>query len=315
MNYMKKIAKSLFIKLERYAFITKREDLVRVTTEQQKYISDLRKELSIYKTWIEPGHFYSPITTDSKFRHMRKRDTIPGIDLNYKTQLELLKKFEKHYILQPFHSDKGMDNRYYFDNDQFSYSDALSLFCMLLEKRPKRIIEVGSGYSSALMLDVNNKFLEDSMQLTFIEPYPKRLNSLLRKTDTPKIIVKKVQDVALSTFSELNSGDVLFIDSSHVSKSGSDVNWLFHEVIPCLKPGVIVHVHDILYPFEYSDDWINQGRSWNEIYMLRCLLSDSPRYKIIFWANYLHTLHRKEIVSRMPISAKNTGGSIWFEII
>lgn len=307
-NSSKKIIKAA------YRVTPNKKRLFEIIDEQHKYIVDIRKELEMYKTWVLPGHFYSPITKDSSFKRNDARKQIPGIDLNTKNQLLLLSKFRKHYQKQPFTSQKSKTNRYYFDNDQFSYSDALSLFCMLLEKKPSRVIEVGSGYSSALMLDTNNSFLKNKMDLTFIEPYPKRLNSLLRKGDKPTLIKKFVQDVPLTVFNKLDRGDILFIDSSHVAKSGSDVNWLYHEVLPILKKGVIVHVHDIMYPFEYLPAWIEEGRSWNEIYMLRCLLADSPRYRIIFWANYLHKFHKAEMKKSLPLGEKNAGGSIWFEI-
>jgi len=288
--------------------------LLGVIKEQHKHILDLRKELKQQSTWILPGHFYSPITNDAKFKRQDDRKTIPGIQLNESEQLDLLKSFKTYYKDQPFSANQSKPNRYYFENDQFSYSDALSLYSMLVHTKPKQIVEVGSGFSSALMLDVNNQFLNDKMKLTFIEPYPKRLKSLLLKTDSPTILESFVQDVPLSVFSKLEAGDILFIDSSHVAKSGSDVNWLFHEILPTLKKGVIIHVHDIVYPFEYLDEWVAQGRSWNEAYMLRCLLADSPRYKIIFWASFLHRFHKKDMQSSLPISTKNTGGSIWFSI-
>lgn len=291
---------------------TEQQRLMGLIGEQHKHILDLRKELKTQRTWIAPGHFYSPITNDAKFKKFTHRKYIPGIDLNTNDQLKLLKKFSAYYNVQPFTKNKSKENRYYFNNDQFSYSDAFSLFCMLMHYKPKRVVEVGSGYSSAIMLDTNNKFLQDNMKLTFIEPYPKRLKSVLTKYDKPKILEKFVQDVPLTTFKNLEAGDILFIDSSHVAKSGSDVNWLYHEVLPIVKPGVIIHVHDIMYPFEYIDEWIQQGRSWNEIYMLRCLLTDSPHYKIIFWANYLHKFYKKDMIKTMPLSIKNAGGSIWF---
>jgi predicted O-methyltransferase YrrM len=294
------------------ALETEQQRLLGLINEQHQHILDLRKELKLQKTWIVPGHFYSPLTSDTNFKKFTRRKHIPGIDLHTKDQLKLLKKFAAYYKQQPFKDNKSKENRYYFNNDQFGYSDAFSLFCMLMHFKPKRVVEVGSGYSSALMLDTNNKFLNNSMKLTFIEPYPKRLKSVLTKSDKPKIIQKFVQDVPLSTFKNLSAGDILFIDSSHVAKSGSDVNWLYHEVLPIIKPGVIVHVHDIMYPFEYIDEWIQQGRSWNEIYMLRCLLTESPNYKIIFWANYLHKFYKKEMSTSMPLSTKNAGGSIWF---
>ncbi len=287
---------------------------------QQQYISDLRKELKMEeaitkKLWIEPGHFYSPITADTKFKHFQKRSFIPGIDLNAKSQLASLKRMSKYYSEQPFTDHKNKKTRYYFMNDQFSYSDALGLYIMLRDIQPKRVIEVGSGYSSALMLDVNNQFLNDSMKLTFIEPYPTRLKKLLKVKDKAlvNIIEKPVQEVPMSVFGKLEAGDILFIDSSHVAKTGSDVNWLYFEVLPNLKPGVLVHVHDIMYPFEYLDSWITQGRSWNEIYLLKALLIENPKFKIMFWPNYLHKFHKKAIQAALPLSKKNPGGSIWLE--
>jgi predicted O-methyltransferase YrrM len=264
--------------------------------------------------WIEPGHFYSPITTTADFTRFDARDGVPGIELHASAQRALLHLLAGHCDSQPFTDSPVESNRYYFDNDQFSYSDALGLFGMLLHLKPRRIIEVGSGYSSALMLDVNNQFLDNSMDLTFIEPYPDRLRRLLRAADSPTIVEQLVQDVPIATFDRLEAGDILFIDSSHVAKSGSDVNWLYHEVLPRIRPGVIVHVHDIMYPFEYPTDWIQQGRSWNEAYMLRCLLSGSPRYKLLFWANYLHQFYGDEMRVLMPLSVRNKGGSIWFSI-
>lgn len=309
-KHIVEIAKSIPIlgpKVKRY------QELVKLSEKTQIEDSSVDTQPP-HDLWIEPGHFYSPVTKDNSFKRFDTRESIPGIDLQTKSQLKLLEKFAEHYKKQPFTDKKNKNNRYYFINDQFSYSDAFSLFCILMDLKPAQVIEVGSGYSSALMLDTNNRFLDDSMKLTFIEPYPTRLKSLLRENDDATVIENFVQDVPLSVFEKLKSGDVLFIDSSHVSKSGSDVNWLYHEVLPRLRKGVIVHVHDILYPFEYPRNWIEQGRSWNEAYLLHCLLTHSPRYKIIFWANYLHRFYKDAMRTLMPLSVKNEGGSIWFVI-
>lgn len=287
---------------------------------KSKELSDLslnQEKQPNEKLWIEPGHFYSPITNSTNFKKFKSRNTIPGISLNSAKQLSYLSKIAKYYDEQPFSDDDNNKTRYYFVNDQFSYSDALSLYGMLRYKKPKRVVEVGSGYSSALMLDVNNLFLKNSMKLTFIEPFPTRLKSLIRPDDkkTVNIIEKPVQKVDLRQFKLLDAGDILFIDSSHVSKSGSDVNWLYFEVLPALKKGVIIHIHDIMYPFEYLDDWIKQGRSWNEAYMLKSFMMFNNDYKIIFWPNYLHAFYKDRIQKTMPLSKKNIGGSIWIEKI
>ncbi len=118
---------------------------------------------------------------------------------------------------------------------------------MLRAIKPSRIVEIGSGFSSAVMLDTSERFLELQPKLTFVEPFPDRLLELLSDNDRSRcrIIEKKIQDVTDAPWDELRSGDILFIDSSHVSKCGSDVNQLFFEILPRLAVGVIVHVHDV----------------------------------------------------------------------
>jgi hypothetical protein len=115
--------------------------------------------------------------------------------------------------------------------------------------KPKQIIEVGSGFSSALMLDVND--------IDFIDPYPHRLYSLLKEADAERhnVIADKVQNIDIGVFQKLKENDILFIDSSHVSKIGSDVNFLMFEVLPNIQSGVLIHFHDIFYNFEYPEYW------------------------------------------------------------
>src|SRR5262249_30901378 len=154
--------------------------------------------------------------------------------------------------------------RYYFRNEWFGYADALVLYGMIRYLRPRRVIEVGSGFSSAVMLDTNDLFCGGRVALTFVEPYPDRLFSLLRGSDRDKhtVIARPVQDVDLSLFQALSDNDILFVDSSHVSKVGSDVNHLIFQILPALADNVVVHFHDIFYPFEYPKDWVYEGRAW-----------------------------------------------------
>ena len=147
-----------------------------------------------------------------------------------------------------------------------SSKQAIILYALLRRLRPKRIIEVGSGFSSALMLDSNDRFLDGSICSTFIEPYPERLRSLLTEHDKGRIelLQTAVQSVPRDVFAPPVTNDILFIDSSHVTKIGSDVNYLLFEILPRLKPGVVVHVHDVMWPFEYPKEWLMEGRAWNE---------------------------------------------------
>ncbi len=122
-----------------------------------------------------------------------------------------------------------------------------------------------------------------------------------------------LQDVDLSLFDTLDSGDVLFIDSSHVSKIGSDVNREILDILPRLKPGVWIHVHDIFYPFEYPRQSVYAGRFWNEAYLLQAFLACNDHFKIRMWSSYLNAAHRESVASVFPEIAGISGGSIWIE--
>lgn len=267
-----------------------------------------------------PGHFYSPIPSITSVRANETSifavpENLPGIDLQMAQQVRLIEEFEDVAREQPFSADPAPGLRDHYDNSYFSYGDGLLLYCMLRHHRPARIVEVGSGYSSALMLDVNDRFLDGATRCTFIDPYPERLRTLLRPDEETEVHVLPVamQDVELDVFLELRGGDVLFIDSSHVAKVGSDVNRLFFDVLPALERGVLVHIHDILYPFNYPTQWVYEGRAWNEAYLLRAFLTFNPAYAIRLFSSYLAAFHYATVNARLPLWGKNTGGSIWLE--
>lgn len=236
-----------------------------------------------------------------------------GIDMNEAAQLELLAHFEALYPTIDFPATRGATHRYHYENPAYSYSDAIMLDCMLRHFRPRRIIEVGSGYSSCAILDTRERHLDGQLEVTFVEPYPELLQSLLRPGDREsiEIIPSRVQDVPLDQFRRLQAGDFLFIDSTHVSKTGSDVNYLVFDVLPALNAGVHVHFHDVFYPFEYPAEWVLGGRSWNEQYVLRAFLQYNARFSITMMNTYLQPLHRERFAAAMPLCLRNTGGSLW----
>jgi Methyltransferase domain len=184
---------------------------------------------------------------------------------------------------------------------------------MIRHQRPKRIIEVGSGFSSCVLLDTNEIFFDNSIACTFIEPYPELLLSLIKPHDRQQIeiVPAGLQDVELDRFSQLAAGDILFIDSTHVAKTGSDVNLYFSEIIPSLHSDVIIHFHDIFYPFEYPRQWVYEGRAWNETYMLRAFLQYNRAFTIMFFNTFLERFHMERFLKNMPLCLKNLGGSIW----
>jgi predicted O-methyltransferase YrrM len=268
------------------------------------------------------GHFYSPIVSLDEVRKDQDRifsakipAIIPGIDLNEQGQLALLKVFEGLYATINFPEHKTEDFRYCYQNPAYSYSDAIVLHCMMRHLRPRKIVEVGSGYSSCMMLDTNDRFLDGATTLTFLDPYPQLLKSLMWPADLEKhkILPLRLQEMPLETIAHLEENDILFIDSTHVSKTGSDVNRLLFEILPALNRGVYIHIHDIFYPFEYPQEWVFLGRSWNEIYALRAFLQYNTKFTIQFMNTYLQHFHASRFAEHMPLCLKNPGGSIWLQ--
>jgi hypothetical protein len=186
---------------------------------------------------------------------------------------------------------------------------------MIRHLQPKKIIEVGSGYSSCLILDTNKLYFNNEIQCTFIEPYPQLLLSLINVKEKVnfEIIQKNLQDIELGKFMELSAGDILFIDSTHVSKVNSDVNYIFSKILPSLKGCVFIHFHDIYYPFEYPKEWFYEGRAWNEAYVLRAFLQYNNAFKIIFFNSLMGHFYKNKFDDEMPLCVKNFGGSIWLK--
>jgi hypothetical protein len=179
---------------------------------------------------------------------------------------------------------------------------------MIRKFNPSKIIEIGSGFSSCVMLDTNNLFFDNNINLTFIDPNTDRLMSLLSNNENVSIHKKKIQDIDLDIFKNLNANDILFVYSSHIVNFEGDVNFILFEILPLLKSGVIIHFHDIFYPFEYPPTWII--RNLNEAYFLKCFLMYNSIFKIILWSDFLHKNHSKYFTD-MPLCYKNTGGNLW----
>jgi len=287
-------------------YLRKRKNLMQVNSTNTPFI-----------TWAPPGHFYSPLPSyDDVISHggeffANAKQDLYGINLNVDTQLQLLEQFQSYYNDLPFHDEKTKELRYYYKNDFYSYGDAIILYSFIRHLKPNRIIEVGSGFSSAVMLDTNDLFFNGSIEFKFIEPYPDRLLSLITQKDTIKLIQQQVQNMDAEHFMQLKSNDILFIDSSHVSKFGSDVNFLIFQVLPQLNQGVYVHFHDIFYPFEYPKSWYMEGRCWNEAYLLRAFLQHNDSFEIVYWNNYIFNFHFETMLRKLPLTANNSGGSIW----
>ena len=310
-----------------------REELVSVlkSNNWNKYItlSDLYFdtilkyfEYSHMFRFVQPGHYYSTIPTEDTVSSVLTNldfdveKEYRAIDFNIQKQLEYLDHFNYVNNLYVF-PELPSDNFYYYSkNTFFGKCDALSLLNIILKNRPKRIIEVGSGYSTALMTDINKLYFDNSIKISSIEPYPDRLR-LLFKDEYEKLDLQVVnlQEIPVDYFEQLGENDLLFIDSSHVSKTGSDVNYLMFEILPRLKKNVIVHFHDIFFPFEYPKPWYEQGRYWNEIYMMKAFLSYNNAFKILFWNNYMTQYVNQKNIKTNLVNNGHFGGSLYLRKI
>jgi hypothetical protein len=252
---------------------------------------------------IRPIHYYEPIpdfreiTTDQ----INERRTYPAIDFGWDRQLALLNDLAAYH-------DQVTALDFDFDNDFFSGLDAASYYALIRHLQPRRIIEIGGGYSTriaAKAMAANGKG-----KLTCIEPYPERLNGTAFDVE---LIQKRVEELDLSFFSTLAANDILFIDSSHTVKFRSDVCFEFLEVLPRLAPGVWVHVHDIFFPHDYPAEWlINRRLALNEQYLLEAFLSFNKTFTpqlSNYWLGLDHNNHTR----RLWLATNNPASSFWMK--
>lgn len=277
------------------------------------------------RAWMPAGHFYSPIHSredlerELRWSDAQGLDSPAGIDMQLERQVEALRFIAECYADCGYVDREKRGKRYFAENNYYPFGDALVLQAFLRHLRPKRLIEVGSGFSSAAALDTIDQHLggaegdPDATRCTFIEPHPERIHALLAKDDRKRhdVRVAQVQEVPLELFDELGDGDLLVIDSSHVSKAGSDVNYLFFQVLPRLVSGVRVHVHDVIWPLSYPRPWLEEGRAWNESYVLRAFLQFNTEFEVEFSMSYMLLQHYARIKSDLPRLYAAPGSAFW----
>jgi hypothetical protein len=270
---------------------------------------------------ITPNHFYYPIpdTRTLKDDLWQKQSELDGIDINEKGQIDLLSmlssKFKREYESFPKYKTP-ISYQFYLNNSAFGPVDAEILYCMIRNFKPKKIFEIGSGNSTylAAQATIKNKEEDDrECELIAYEPFP---NGTLKAgfPGLSKLIPTKIQDIPLFEFDELKENDILFIDSSHVLKIGSDVQYEYLNILPKLNKGVIVHIHDIFLPAEYPREWIlNEYRFWNEQYLLQAFLINNNAFDVLWAGSYMHLKHPDELEKAFSSYNKSSvwPGSFW----
>ena len=307
---------------------------------------------TLYRIGVFPiiDHYYDPLFIPDQVKHDLGTDRdLPGIDLNENQQLELLKglNFSDELVKMPF--DKTADLKYYFNNSVFLSGDSEISYGMIRHFKSRKIIEIGSGLSTLMTLNAIQKNKEEdanyNCEMICVEPFEhkwldkldiKLVRSMVEDVDISslsnseistsstmdiKLVRSMVEDVDISLFDKLEKNDILFIDSSHMIKPQGDVLFLFLHVLPKLKPGVLVHIHDIFTPRDYLADWVLvKNRMWNEQYLLEAFLSHNHDFKIISAVNFLRHHHLEALSACCPVMKKQIEsgadrepGSFWIQ--
>lgn len=270
---------------------------------------------------VTPNHFYEPVPDTRTLREelWSKHSKMVGIKINEERQINLLSqfssKFKDEYECFPRFKTSA-PYQYYINNGTFESVDGEILYCMIRHFKPRKVFEIGSGNSTYLIAQAVLKNKEEDgneCELMAFEPYP---NSILRAgfSGLSKLIPTKIQDIALSKFKELKENDFLFIDSSHVLKIGSDVQYEYLEILPRLNKGVIVHVHDIFLPAEYPKEWVLKNYLFlTEQYLLQAFLAFNNTFEVLWGGSYMHLKHPEKLEKAFSSYNRTSvwPGSLW----
>jgi predicted O-methyltransferase YrrM len=263
------------------------------------------------------NHYYEPLFNFKQLKKKLYKDrNLPGINFNLNRQLNNLSSLVYANELIDLNLKKNSTNfNFNIKNGFFEHGDAEIYYQLIRHIKPKNILEIGSGQSTLIALEAikKNKNIDKiNTKINCVEPYE---NTWLDNFNI-KIIRKKIEDLNTNYYLSLKSGDILFIDSSHMIRPQGDVLKIFFEIIPKLKKGVIIHIHDIFTPKDYPEKWlINEHRFWNEQYLVEALMMNKNRYEIYLMLNYLKNNAYKKLKEKCPyLKKKSEPGSLYLKI-
>lgn len=265
---------------------------------------------------VTPVHFYYPLPDTRELSEglWTRRSDLVGLRLNEPDQIAWLQSLPAH--LGQECGSLETDVRGLSLDGAFGPVDAEVLYCMIRRLRPRRILEVGSGMSSLIMAHaVERNAAEDGRRCELVAIDPFSAERLPRPPSAiSRVRSERLQEVPLSEFEALGENDILFIDSSHVVHVGSDVNHAILEILPRLRPGVIVHVHDIFLPAEYPRDWVLERHAfWNEQYLVHAFLAFNPAFTVLWAAHFMHLEHPERLAAafRTYRPGQSRPASLW----
>ncbi len=262
-------------------------------------------------------HYYEPLFNPKHLSQaLEEKRSLPGVDFNQDGQMSLLRQFKYNDELLAMPMDKEGENEFYFNNGWFGPGDAEYYYNLIRHLKPCKIIEIGSGYSTLMAQKAIEKNKREQAnyycQHVCIEPFE---NPWLEELEV-EVFREKVEDVDIVLFESLAENDVLAIDSSHMIRPQGDVLFEFLRILPVLQVGAYVHIHDIFTPRDYPRRWlIDQGKFWNEQYLLEAFLTLNNSYEIVGALNYLSKRYPEEFSEICPVFVANgykpEPGSFW----
>jgi len=280
---------------------------------------ETRKHLQDNKVNIVPANFYSniPLIDDvnSSFEYGEGNAEIYNENIfnkeTIKSFIEKLSEYSAEFT-PPMDGDKADPAGFFWKNPAFSYSDAMSYYCVIRHFKPAHILEIGSGFSTLVANEAMKK--NGFGKLTLIEPYPKEFLEKLEHVDT--IIKSFVQDIPVNELVSLvESADIWFIDSTHTVKIGSDCLYLYLLIMPKISKDLIIHSHDIYLPYGMpKQQALEKHVYWTEQYLLYAYMLDNPRIEVLFGSAYANRVLVGSLKELMQEKYPQGGGSIWYKL-
>ena len=279
--------------------------------------ASVREQIENYGVKVLPINFYSntpsfeDIRTSFEYNeadapYLSERVFDPGI---LKRTLAEITQYcsEFNPVLD---GDETHCQSFFWKNPQFSYSDAMAYYCFVRKLKPKTIIEIGSGFSSLIAIEALKR--NEYGKLICIEPFPR---PFLDTNTWISLVKQKAQELTAEYLNDtLQDGDILFIDSTHTVKTGSDCLHIYLRLLPSIQRNIHVHVHDVFLPFGMPKQWLQDNQTfWTEQYLLLALITDNPRARVCYGSAYHHAFNKELLDRMMNNKYPSGGGSFWFE--
>lgn len=258
--------------------------------------------------------FYSPIPALDQLPSdiFDRRASLTGVTWDTAEQLNFLKADLGAFVAEFAAQPESIAHPYTTRNPSYGVLDAAVLYAMVRATRPARVLELGSGFSSMVMASAvrHNAQHGSPGSLSVKDPFANQV--LDRLPGVAHLERVTAQNVPLDEFESLRANDILFIDTTHTVKLGSDVNYIVLEVLPRLAVGVIVHIHDIFIPYEYPRAWPEDfALYWNEQYLVHAFLAMNPSYRVLLGLGGLCRGERDSLAKAVPDLAAYDASGLW----